>query len=171
MGYHSKPRNTTFSDIDVGSYVSAFFRAYNAIDIKFNGDERMHELGKKGLDSTLLKNFGFGRFMLPLQNIGNSPYFSGTDEENMILESTVSIYINDFERKAFELGVECKEKDASARTDNSVGAKLFESVCAGIEEMRGFDPDKYRRLLRNSENSDVSPEVASALDRGESKLN
>ncbi|MBN1896198.1 MAG: hypothetical protein JW789_00535 [Candidatus Aenigmarchaeota archaeon] len=171
MGKYSMPRSTTFSDVDINSYVESFFRAYNAIDMEFNGDDRMRELGKKGLDNTLIRNFGFGRFQIPFTNGEDKSYFNGTDDENMILESKVSIYIGDFEKKAFDLGVECKEKDASANADHSIGAKLFETVCAGIQKMRGFDPNEYRKKIRDSENGNTNPEMASALDRGESKLN
>jgi hypothetical protein len=153
-----------FPDIDIPGYIDTFYRAYNAMGEKLPEKGCLWHAGKKWLDSVLLSAFIKGVGGLPAESDMFGQSFGGTDDERIIVESAVSAYMDEFTSQAYKLGTDCRSKPGFA-------PKIFETVCAGVVEKAGGDPDEYRQKLRNPGSLYSSAELRASLDNTDKKLN
>lgn len=156
--------SSLFPGIDIPGYVDAFYRAYNAVENLQGNGSPLRGTGKKWLDSVLFSTFVRGIGGIPADSEIFGKDFCGTDAERIIVESTVSMYMDDFIKMAYMMGKDCSRTPALA-------PKIFETVCAGLVEMSGGDPDEYRQALRDPGAPVSSPELRKSLDNADSGLN
>jgi hypothetical protein len=154
-----------FSDIDIPGYVDTFYRAYAALGDKLPAESRLRETGKKWLDSKLLTAFMQGMSGLPAESFYYNTGFSVTDTERIILEKAVGDeYIDNLTLKAQDLGKACCSMPGLA-------PKVFETVCAGVVEKFGKNPEKYRKTLRDPSSPYSSVQLRTALNNTDQEIN